>query len=75
MAVRLPFVVAALCATSVGVYADGDGLVATVAGKMEVSHQGMPSQGTPPPGMQSGEFPEPPCASCIALARSAFVLA
>ncbi len=49
MAVRLPFVVAALCATSVGVYADGDGLVAMVAGKTEVSHQGPSPARSPAP--------------------------
>ncbi len=53
MAVRLPFVVAALCATSGGVYAEGEGLVATVAGNMEAPRQGRPSQGPPPPGKPS----------------------
>ncbi len=63
-------VVAALCATGIGVYADGDGLVATV------HRQNGRSYPAPSPWVsQGGVYVEPPCTACIALARSAWVLA
>ena len=63
-------IVAALCATGVEVYADGDRLVATVRWQHGCSYLGRR-----PLGLCKTEFILSRRASCIALARSASALA